>query len=61
MKPIPLTTDKDRRRDSFDRAVGKYRRSPITDYSYQSAAFGESSGVLCIILRDRFGTSPAII
>jgi hypothetical protein len=44
MKPIPLTTDKDRRRDSFDRAVGKYRRSPITDYSYQSAAYGEFSG-----------------
>ena len=43
MKPIPLTTDKDRRRDPFDRAVSKYRRSPITDYSYQSAAFGESS------------------
>jgi hypothetical protein len=44
MKPIPLTTDKDRRRDSFDRAVGKYGRSPITDYSYQPAAYGEFSG-----------------
>jgi hypothetical protein len=43
MKPTPLTTYRDRRRDSFDRAVGKYDRSPITDYSYQSA-FGESSG-----------------
>jgi hypothetical protein len=42
MKHPSLTTD--RRRDSFDRAVGNYRRSPITDYSYQSAAFGESSG-----------------
>jgi hypothetical protein len=44
MKPIPLTTYIDGRRDSFDRAVGKYGRSPITDCSYQSAAFGESSG-----------------
>ena len=42
MKPSTLTTD--RRRDSFARATGKYRRSPITDYSYQSAAFGESGG-----------------
>jgi hypothetical protein len=42
MKPISLT--RDRRRDSFDRAVGRYSRSPITDYSYQSAAFGGSSG-----------------
>ena len=44
MKPIPLTTHKDRRRDSFDPAAGKYDRSPITDYSYQSTAFGGSSG-----------------
>ena len=44
MKPIPLTTHKGRRRDSFDCAVGKYHRSPITDYTYQSAAFGRSSG-----------------
>ena len=44
MKPIPLTTDKDRLRDSFDCEVGKCRRSPITDYSYQSSAYGESSG-----------------
>jgi hypothetical protein len=44
MKPIPLTTGKDRHRDSFDRAVGKYRRSPITDYCYQFGPFGESSG-----------------
>lgn len=42
MKPLGLTTDN--RRDSLDRAVDKYRRSPITDYGYQSAAFGESSG-----------------
>jgi hypothetical protein len=42
MKPMPLT--KDRRRDSFDRAAGKNGRSPITDYSYQPAAFGGSSG-----------------
>jgi hypothetical protein len=45
MKPLTLTAlTTDRRRDSFDRPVGKYGRSPITDYSYQSAAFGESSG-----------------
>jgi len=44
MKPIPLTTDG--RRDSFDRTVGKHCRSPITDYGYQCAAFGESSGRL---------------
>jgi hypothetical protein len=44
MKPIPLTPDKDRRRDSFDRAVSECGRSRITDYRYQSAAFGESSG-----------------
>ena len=42
MKPLTSTTS--RRRDSFDCAGDKYRRSPITDYSYQSAAFGESSG-----------------
>jgi hypothetical protein len=42
MKPILPTTD--RRRDSFDPAVGKCRRPPITDYNYQSAAFGESGG-----------------
>ncbi len=44
MKPAPLTTNRDRRRDSFDRAVGKCGRSQITDYSYQSAPYGESSG-----------------
>ena len=42
MKPILLTTD--RHRDSFDPAVGKYRRPPITDCNYHSAAFGESGG-----------------
>jgi len=42
MKPILLTTD--RRRDSFDPAVGKYRRLPVIDCSYQSDAFGESGG-----------------
>jgi hypothetical protein len=41
MKPIPLTCN-DRQRDSFDRAVRK-RRPPITDYSYQSAPFEDSS------------------
>jgi hypothetical protein len=40
MNPLGLTTD--RRRDSF--AVDKYRRSPITDYNYQSTPFGESGG-----------------
>jgi hypothetical protein len=44
MKPIPLTGYKDRRRDSFDSAVGKCLRSPITDYGYQSGAFEGSSG-----------------
>jgi hypothetical protein len=39
MKPLTLTIQ--RRRDSFERAADKYRRSPVTDYSYQSAAFGE--------------------
>jgi len=43
MKPIPLTTSYDRQRDSFDRAVGKSRRSPITDYTYHSGAFQGSS------------------
>ena len=42
MKPLGSTTD--RRRDSFDYTVNKYRRSPITDYNYQSAPFGESGG-----------------
>jgi hypothetical protein len=51
MKPISLTTHKDRRRDSFDPEVGEYGRSPITDYSYQSAAFGGPSG--------RFVRNPA--
>jgi hypothetical protein len=44
MKPKPLTTSKDRRRDPFDRAARNSRRSPIIDYNYQSVAFGESSG-----------------
>jgi hypothetical protein len=44
MKPILLTTYKDRRPDAFDRGVSKRRRSPITDYSYHSVAFGGFSG-----------------
>lgn len=44
MKPIPLTTSKDRRRHRFDHAARKFRRSPITDYNYHSAAFGGSNG-----------------
>ena len=42
MKPLTLTAQ--RRRDSFDPALNKYRRSPITDYNYQSVAFGEFGG-----------------
>jgi hypothetical protein len=44
MKPIPLTTCKDACEDLFDHAFRDYRRTPITDYSYQSATFGGSSG-----------------
>jgi hypothetical protein len=44
MKPTPLTTSKGRRRDLFDRAARKPRRSPITDYNYHSVALGGSSG-----------------
>jgi hypothetical protein len=44
MKPIRLTTYKDRRHHWFDGASRKSRRSPITDYNYFSVAFGESSG-----------------
>jgi hypothetical protein len=44
MKPILSATYKDTRRDTFDRTVSKRPRSPITDYSYHSFAFGESSG-----------------
>jgi len=44
MEPAPLATYRDRRRDSFDRAVVKCDRSQITDYCYQSAPYGESSG-----------------
>ena len=39
MKPIPLTTYNYRQRDSFDRAVSKRNRPPITDYNYHSGAF----------------------
>jgi hypothetical protein len=42
MKPIPLATDT--RRDSIDGPASKYGRSPITDYNYQSVAFGEFRG-----------------
>jgi hypothetical protein len=44
MKPTPVITYRDRRRDSFDRAVDKCDWSQITDYCYQSAPYGESSG-----------------
>jgi hypothetical protein len=43
MKPVPLTPSYDRQRDSFDRTLGKCRRSPITDFSYDSGAFEDSS------------------
>jgi hypothetical protein len=43
MKPIALTTCRGRLRDSFDRARGKFRRQPFTDYSYHSDAFEQSS------------------
>jgi len=42
MKPTPLTTYKESRRDSFDLAVGKRSRAPITDYNHHSVAFEES-------------------
>jgi hypothetical protein len=44
MKPIPLTTPNRSRRDSVDPTERKCRRIPITDYSYQSVAFGGFSG-----------------
>ena len=43
MKPIPVTTYNYRQRDSFDRAVSTRHRPPITDYSYHSGAFEDSS------------------
>ena len=44
MKPTCLTTSNDRRCDPFDRAKRKSHRSPITEYNYDSVAFGGSSG-----------------
>jgi hypothetical protein len=44
MKPIPLTTPNNSRRDLFDRAARNRCRMPVTDYSYHSVAFRESSG-----------------
>ncbi|PYJ11612.1 MAG: hypothetical protein DME96_03995 [Verrucomicrobia bacterium] len=43
MKPTPLTTCNESRRDSFDLAVGKRSRAPITDYNYHSVSFEHSS------------------
>jgi hypothetical protein len=43
MKPIRLTTDNERQRDSSDRVVER-RSLPITDYSYHSGASEQSSG-----------------
>jgi hypothetical protein len=44
MKPIALTSYKDRCQNSFDPKLGEGRRPPITDYCYHSAIFGGSSG-----------------
>jgi hypothetical protein len=44
MKPTASMTCKERCRDSFNRAAGKRRRPPITDYNYQSITFGGSGG-----------------
>lgn len=35
---------RDVRRDLFEPTAGKRRHAPVTDYSYHSIAFGESSG-----------------
>lgn len=43
MKPIPSTTSYKRHRDSSNSAASRSRRLPITDYSYHSGAFEESS------------------
>ncbi|HEY7001844.1 MAG TPA: hypothetical protein VH330_08885 [Candidatus Udaeobacter sp.] len=42
MKPQCITTEGGR--DSCEHAVSRHDRAPITDYSYHSVAFGESSG-----------------
>ena len=44
MKPMPLTTFNDSSPDSFNPAACKRNRVPMTDYSYQAAALGGSSG-----------------
>ena len=43
MKPIAPTTPKSTHREAFDRAVSNRRRSPLTDYSYHSGGFEDSS------------------
>ena len=43
MKPIASTTPNSSHRDAFDRVMPYDRPSPITDYSYQSASFEDSS------------------
>ncbi len=43
MKPTPSTTYNHRQRDSFDRAVSRPHRLPITDYNYHSGGFHGSS------------------
>ena len=44
MKPISLTTPNRGRRDLVDPTERKCRRTPVTDYSYHSVAFGGFSG-----------------
>ena len=44
MKPVSLTTPNRSRRDLVDLTERKWRRTPVTDYSYHSAAFGGFSG-----------------
>jgi hypothetical protein len=43
MKPTSLATSKSRYFDSFNSAASQSRQLPITDYSYHSGAFDESS------------------
>ena len=44
MKPISLTTPNRSRRDLVAPTERKCRRTPVTDYSYHSVAFGGFSG-----------------
>jgi hypothetical protein len=44
MKPVSLRTPNRSRRDLVDLTERKWRRTPVTDYSYHSVAFGGFSG-----------------